>query len=173
MNPTRHCDLCDHQKKDLKIGTTCGLTDRKPEFNGTCAKIKLNEKFENKLKMVNIEYHNIKRKKALTYAYFIVFLAVGITVIIGGYLLGTYALDSGVISTVPLIVMGVGLAPLGMAFGTLNKYRQEIEVAKSKKNNIDEVLNKYRIEYEIDISFGKEIHGTQEVYTDLKTKGIR
>lgn len=173
MNLARHCDLCDHQKRDLKIGTTCGLTHRKPEFNSTCTKIELNEKFENKLKIVNIEYHNIKQKKVPTYTYFIVFLAIGIIVIVGGYLLGKYALGNRVISTVPLIIMGVGLAPLGMAFGTLNKYRQEIDVAKDKKDNIDEVLNKYRIEYEIDIRFGKEIHGNQEVYADLKTKGIR
>jgi len=173
MNLTRHCELCDNQKTDLKIGTTCGLTDRKPEFNKTCAKIELNEKFENKLKTVNIEYENYKRKKALTYTYFAVFLVIGIAVIVGGYLLGKYALDSGVISTVPLIIMGVGLAPLGMAFGTLNRHRQDIEVAKSKKDKIDEVLNEYRIEYDIDIQFGKKIHGTQEVYAELITKGIR
>ncbi len=173
MDLARHCDLCDNQKTSLKIGTTCGLNDRKPEFNKTCPKIELNEKFENKLKSVNIEYENFKRKKLLTFTYFGVFVIIGISVIVGGYLLGKYALDSGVISTVPIIIMAVGLAPLGMAFGTLNKHRQEIEIAKNKKDKIDEVLNEYRIEYDIDISFGKEIHGTQEVYAELKTKGIR
>ncbi|MCL8009511.1 hypothetical protein M8845_18970 [Gelidibacter japonicus] len=173
MDLTRHCELCDNQKTDLKIGTTCGLTDRKPEFNKTCAKIKLTDKFENKLKSVNIEYENFKRKKTLTYIYFAVFLVIGIAVIVGGYMLGKYALNSRVISTVPIIIMGVGLAPLGMAFGTLNKYRQDIGAAKYKKDRIDEVLNEYRIEYNINIMFGKEIHGTQEVYADLKTKGIR
>ncbi|QXP59021.1 hypothetical protein [Olleya sp. HaHaR_3_96] len=173
MDLARHCDLCDNQKTSLKIGTTCGLNDRKPEFNKTCPKIELNEKFENKLKSVNIEYENFKRKKLLTYTYFGVFVIIGIAVIVGGYLFGKYIFDSGVISTVPIIVMAVGLAPLGMAFGTLNKHRQEIEIAKNKKEKIDEVLNEYRIEYDVDISFGKEIHGTQEVYAELKTKGIR
>lgn len=101
------------------------------------------------------------------------FFAIGIAVIVGGYLLGEYALDREVISTVPLIIMGVGLAPFGMAFGALNKHRQEIKVAKSKKNKVDEVLNEYGIEYDIDITFGKEIHGTQEVYAELKTKRKR
>ena len=173
MNLARHCELCDNQKTDLKVGTTCGLTGRKPEFNKTCANIQLNEKFENKLKMVNIEYQNFKRKKVLTYSYFVVFIGIGILVIVGGYLLGKYALDSRVISTVPLIIMSVGLALLGMAFGTLNKYKQDIEVAKSKKSKIEEVLSEYRIEYEIDVIFGKKIHGTQEVYAELKTKGVR
>lgn len=173
MDLARHCELCDNQKISLEFGTTCELTNRKPEFNKTCSKIQLNEKFENKLKSVNIEYENFKRKKTLTYTYFVVFLIIGIAVIVGGYLLGKYALGKNVISTVPLIIMGVGLIPLGMTFGTLNKYKQEINIVKSKKDKVDEVLNEYRIEYEIDIAFGDEIHGTQEVYAELKTKGIR
>ena len=173
MDLARHCELCDNQKTSLKFGTTCGLTDRKPEFNKTCAKIKLTDKFENKLKSINIEYENFKRKKLLTYTYLVVFLIIGIAVILGGYLLGKYALGNRVISTVPIIIMGIGLGPLGMAFGTLNKYRQDIGVAKNKKDKIEEVLNEYRIEYDINIMFEKEIHGTQEVYADLKTKGIR
>lgn len=173
MDLARHCDLCDNQETSLKLGTTCRLTNRKPEFNKTCSKIELNEKFENKLKLVNIQYESIKRKKLLTYTYFGVFLAIGIAVIIGGYLLGKYVLDRGVISTVPLIIIGVGLPPLGMALGALNKHRQEIKVAKSKKDKVDEVLNEYRIEYDIDITFGKEIHGTQEVYAELKTKRMQ
>ncbi|UGS24796.1 hypothetical protein [Flavobacterium channae] len=173
MDLARHCELCDNQKINLKVGTTCALTEKKPEFNKTCTKIELNEKFENKLKSVNIEYENIKRKKTLTYTYFIVFLIIGIAVIVGGYLLGKYALNKSVISTVPLIIMGVGLAPLGLAFGALNNYKQSIQVAKNKKDKVDEVLNEYRIEYEIDITFGEEIHGTQDVYAELKTKGIR
>ena len=173
MDLARHCELCDNQKISLEFGTTCGLTDRKPEFNKTCSKIELNEKFENKLKSVNIEYENFKRKKTITYTYFVVFLIIGIAVIVGGYLLGKYALGKRVISTVPLIIMGVGLAPLGLAFGVLNSHRQEVRLAKSKKEKVDEVLDEYRIEYEIDIAFGDEIHGTQEVYAELKTKGIR
>ncbi|EDM44606.1 hypothetical protein SCB49_13580 [unidentified eubacterium SCB49] len=173
MDLARHCDLCDNQKTNLKIGTICGLNERKPDFNKTCSKIELNEKFENKLKLVNIDYENIKRKQLLTYIYFAVFMIIGIAVIVGGYLFGKYVFDSGVISTVPIIIMVVGLAPFAMAFGTLNKHRQEIEIAKNKKDKVEEVLNEYSIEYDIDISFGKEIHGSQEVYAVLKTKGIR
>jgi len=173
MDLTRHCSLCDNQKRSLKIGTTCALNDRKPEFNKTCPKIELNEKFENMLKLVNIEYENFKRKKILTYTYFGFFLIIGTSVIVGGYLFGKYVFDHGVISTFPIIIITIGLSLLGMAFGTLNKHRQDINIAKSKKDRIDEVLNEYRIEYNIDILFGKEIHGTQDVSVNLKTKGIR
>jgi len=173
MDLVRHCDLCDNQKISLEIGTTCELTDRKPEFNKTCPRIELNEKFENKLKTVNIEYDKVKRTKTLTYIYFGVFVIIGIAVIIGGYLLGKYALGSRVISTVPIIIMAIGLTPLGMALGTLNNYRQKNEVTKRKKEKIDEVLNEYRISYDIDIRYGEEFHGTQEVFTELNVKRIR
>lgn len=173
MDLTRHCELCDHQEKDLKIGTTCGLNHKKPEFNKTCIKIQLRDKFEDKLKSVNIDYEIVKKKKVITHSYFVLFILIGIAVIIGGFLLGKYAFEGGVISTVPIIIMGVGLAPLTMAFGTLNNYIQELDVAKTKKEKIDEVLNAYGIEYELDIKYGEEFHGTQEIYTELKTKGIR
>lgn len=173
MELVRHCELCDHQKKSLKEETTCGLTNRKPEFNKTCIKIELNEKFENILKSFNISYEKFKRAKFLTYAYFVVFFIIGISVIIGGYLLGKYAFDNRVFSAAPLIIMGVGLGPLGMAFGTLNKHRLDLNAAKVKKDRVDQVLKLYRIEYEIDIKFGKEYHGNQDVYVDLKTKGIK
>ena len=73
MELARHCELCDHQKITLKEGTTCGLTDRKSEFNSTCIEIELNEKFEDKLKDVNIRFQKINGEKTLTYLYFIVF----------------------------------------------------------------------------------------------------
>ena len=141
----------------------------------TCSKIRLNEKFENKIKTVNIEYQKIKRTKTLTYIYFAVFILIGLSVIIGGYLLGKYVLDLvRIISfTGPLTIMVIGVVLLGMAFGTLNNYKQKMEVAKSKKDKIDEVLKQCQIEYDIDIKFGKEFHGTQEVFAKLNVKGIR
>lgn len=173
MDLSRHCDLCDNQITSLKEGTTCNLTNRKPEFIRICSKIELNDKFENKLKNINIKYQKLNKAKPIIYTYFMVFLIIGLIVIIGGYLLGKYALDSGVISSVPIIIMAVGLGPVGMAFGVLNNHRQGLEIAKNQKTKIDEVLKLYRIEYDISIKFGKEYHGTQEVFTDLKTKGIR
>lgn len=173
MDLVRHCELCDHQKVTLKEGTTCGLTEKKPAFNKTCSKIALNDKFDQKLKTATIEYEKLKRSQLLTYVYFVVFIIISITVITGGYLLGKYALDSGVISTVPIIIMAVGLAPLGMAFGTLNKYRRDMEIAQSKKSKIDAVLDLYGIRYDIEIQFGKEYHGTQDVQVDIDYQGLK
>lgn len=173
MNLARHCELCDYQEINFKNGTTCRLTNQKPTFHKTCSKIKLSNKFEDKIRNVNVEYKRIKRTEILTYVYFAVFLIIGIAVIAGGYFFGKYVYDKGVISTVPVIIMGIGLTPLWMAFGTLNRYRQDVQAAKTKKRNVDEVLSAYNIDYSIDITFGKEIHGTQEVRIDLDIKGLR
>jgi len=173
MIKSRQCNLCDNQKVSLKEGTICTLTDRKPEFNKTCTKIELNDKFENKLKEVNIRYQKVKRSKAVTYIYFIVFLAIALAVMIGGFLFGKYVFESGVISAIPIIIMSIGLAPLGMAFGALNNHHNELKIATNQKNMLDEVLDLYRIEYDIDIKFGKEYHGTQDVSANLQIKGIR
>ena len=43
MNVKRHCDLCEHQVLNLKEGTICGLTNKKPNFNTTCLKINFNK----------------------------------------------------------------------------------------------------------------------------------
>lgn len=50
MDLARHCILCDNQLVTIKDGTTCSLTNKKPDFNKTCIKIELNEKFEQRVK---------------------------------------------------------------------------------------------------------------------------
>lgn len=173
MDLTKHCQLCDNQLISLMGGTTCRLTNKKPDFNKTCIKIELNDKFEQKITEININYEKIKRTKLLTYTYFTVFLIISIAVMIGGYILGKYVFEKGVISTVPLIIIGVGFAILPMAFGPLNYYRNEMSITKTKKESLDGILSVYNIDYKIDIRFGKEIHGNQEVETNLKFNGKR
>lgn len=173
MDLTKHCHLCEHQSVSLKEGTTCAITNRMPEFNRTCSNIELRDKFENILKSVNVELEKLKHNKALTHIYFAVFTLIGLGVILGGFLLGRYAWDSGVISPIPLVIMGVGLGPLGLAFGTLNRHNADFKLAKKHKDQIDNILELYKIEYAIDIKFGKEYHGTQDIEVQLKTKGLR
>ncbi|WP_299261434.1 hypothetical protein [uncultured Aquimarina sp.] len=172
MDLARHCNLCDNQKTSLKFGTTCGLTDRKPEFNKTCTKIELNEKFENKLKSVNIEYDKVKKRKNLKYLYSGIFILIGLAFIIYGYLLGMYVLDdidhTFYIDYFHITIMGIGLLPFGIAYKMLREYKQEFDLVKSNKDKIDEVLNEYKIDYYIDIKYGKKIHGTQKVFAELK-----
>lgn len=63
MNFSKHCDLCDYQKVNLTIGTTCGLTNLKPTFKDTCVDINLDLKLLEKLKVLSIEVERTRRKK--------------------------------------------------------------------------------------------------------------
>ncbi|MFK7811621.1 MAG: hypothetical protein AB8B59_03950 [Maribacter sp.] len=173
MNLARHCALCDNQLVNIKEGTTCKLTSKKPEFNKTCTKIELNEKFEKKIKKVNIELENIKRTKTDTIGHVVIFTVISLAVIFAGYYLGKYAWDGGVISITPLIIITIGLGVLVLAVGPLNKFRNDMLITKDNKDKLDEVLDLYNIEYEIDLKYGKEVHGVKNVQTDLKIKGIR
>ena len=173
MELTRHCDLCEHKKSDFKLGLVCDLTSRKPAFNKTCSQILLRDLFEEKLKQINLEYDQLKRKRLLTYSYTVVYILIGFIIIAAGYFIGNHIYSHGVISTIPLIFIAVSFAPMGMAVSTFINYLQRLKVAKSKKEDLDKVLVLYNIKYTIDIDYQTEFHGTQEVYIDLKVKGVR
>lgn len=168
---TDHCALCDHQQLSLK-GSTCALTNEKPDFNATCPTIKLDESFEETLKAINIECERIRKTKVWAYINFTVFFAISLGVMIGGYLLGKYILESGVISTLPIIIMGLGFLLLPLSIGPLTTYLQNNAAAQKKRDHVHEILALYNIEYEIEMKFEKEIHGIQEVQADLIVKGL-
>jgi len=168
MDLARHCLLCDNQIFSIKEGTTCKLTNESPDFNTTCATIELNEKFEERIKRINIAYQNVLFTKTDTFGHVTIFSIIRLAVLFSGYYLGEYAWDNGVISTVPLMIIAIGLGVLVFAFGPLNKYRNELSIAKSNKDKLDEVLRLYNIDYTIDLKYGDKIHGIIEVQADLK-----
>lgn len=175
MHQARHCELCDHQSVTLKEGTICELTDRKPDFHRTCLNISLNRKFEDKLKLANVQYQKVLKTKVWTYAYFTTFLVLSIMVMGGAAYFAYYLFNLtdrvGVVSVAPVVIFAIGVALLSMAFGARNKYRQDLAAALHNKEKIDQVLVLYNIDYQIDMKFGKNYHGTQDVYVDVKFKG--
>ena len=59
-----------------------------------------------------------------------------------------------------------------MAFGPINKYNQNIKVAKRKKEELDLLIKKYNLKYTISFEI-KKVHGSDEIKTDLKFNGIK
>lgn len=161
MDLAKHCELCENRVFDVLTGTTCSLTDQRPEFSNKCPEIRFESNHINKIKEVNIEYHKVALTKNLTIANFIVFLSTGIAVMAGGYLLGSFAWDKGVISTVPLIIIGVGFLIIPSATGPLVKYRQGMGVERNKKREMDELLASYNIEYDAEILIEEDMHGNK------------
>ncbi|MUU77725.1 hypothetical protein [Winogradskyella endarachnes] len=168
MNITKHCQLCDHQVVDFKTGTLCGLTNRKPDFINKCVKAKLDSKLRPKIEATNVEYKGILKTQTLVYINFVVFLIIGLAVILAGYFLAQYLLKFRVIGTVPFIISAVGLmGVLPLAIGPLNQFRNDLKLAKAKKDDVDNFLKIYNIKYDIDLVYGKKYHGEQNVNVDI------
>ena len=167
INRAEHCRLCQHQEVDLTTGTTCGLTNKKPDFHESCPTINFSEKLEHKIKETNSRYQNIRRKSSLTYIYSLIILAISFAIVIGGWYFGKYVYDAGVLSALPVLIIGVGCLLFPAAFGPLNYHRRDLKMAKIEKDKIDKILSLYNINYSIEIQFGKQMHGSQEVFADL------
>lgn len=162
----------------LKVGTTCGLTDKKPSFNKTCIHIALNHKFESKLESINVELYLLKKQKVEVYLNSLAYIALGICIVVIGLYFGDFIYSGQILrgkfsAMAPIIIIGSAVGPIFLGINKLSRYLQSYSVAKSKKANLDEVLNTYRITYDIHMKLGENIHGTQEVWVDLKTKGVR
>ena len=159
----RHCDLCQHQVLSLERGSVCGLTNKKPDFNKTCVRIR----FDNKLKELLAELHiNIevgkKHQKIITRS-LIVNSILGSLVVVGGYLLWQYILNKGFIAFLPASIISIGLHIIRKPFYQIKTIKKEISNSFNQIEEIKEVLKFYQVSYKTDISFRMEIHGSQEV----------
>ena len=142
MDLIKHCKLCENKLFDFKNGTRCALTNKKPSFTENCNKIKFNDNLKKETTEINLEYELVKRIKNSTYYNLIFYLIISILIMVSGYLLGKYAFEKGVISTLPLIIIAVGFFTLPLAFSPINKYNQNIKVAKRKKEELDLLIKK-------------------------------
>ena len=172
MSNSKHCVLCDNKIVDYKIGAICSLTNKKPDFQGKCNVIKLDNTLKSKVTEINIEYEAVLKTKVDAYGMFIFYLIITITIITGGYLLGKYIFEAGVISTIPLIIIGIGIIPLGMAFGPFNYYKSSLKIAKKRKQELDKIIKLYGHAYDITIKHFKDSLGNKSYETDLKIRKI-
>ena len=168
MTYSKHCDLCENKKTSLKNGLTCGLTNRKPEFEKTCPKIKLREKFQEKLEIINIELKNINKDKNSIHINFYFFITIGFLLIIGGVYLIKSTQESIYSLKITFLIIGGGITFLGIAYNKLNKYRKRLRNAEYDKYEIDELLKQYGIEYKTNFDFKENIHGIQEIIIELE-----
>lgn len=162
MGLVKHCELCDHRVFDLSTGTTCGVTNSRPQFQGKCPDIKFGDNHIRRIKEVNIEYYKVASTKSLNIAHFIMYLTIGIAIMVGGFLLGSLAWEKGVISTVPLIIIGVGFLIIPFATGPLITFRQNFRIERKRKVKMDQLLKSYNIEYDSEIRVDQDVHGNKD-----------
>lgn len=161
MELAKHCELCDNRVFDLSTGTTCGLTSMRPEFKGKCPNIKFGDNQLRRIKEVNIEYYEIESKKWMNVVHFILYFMIGVTIMLVGYFLGLMAWDKGVVSTVPLIIIGVGFLIIPFATGPLLSFRRDFRIEKERKVKMDQLLKSYNIEYDSEIVVDEDVHGNK------------
>lgn len=164
--------LCDNKIVDFKTGVICSLTNKKPDFQEKCNVIKLNNAFKAKIKETNIEYEALLKTRVNVYRMFIFYLSISIAISVGGYLLVKYILDTGIISILYLIMIGIDLIPFGMAFGSLNYYKSSLKIASKRKKELDKIARLYGYSYNIKIAHLKDSLGNKSYETDLNIRRI-
>jgi len=170
MNLYTHCDLCEHEKTSLKIGVTCTLTERKPDFHNTCATIQLDEKFQEKLEIAHLELEEIRSHKKSAYLFFGLLMIIGVLILIySDYLAGPFY-DSVYYWSDKIGIIALGISMLIGANFQLYGFRKKLKNAQHKKDKIDFVLEKYSISYKSKLEYGEKIHGTQQVDVKLEFK---
>ncbi len=142
MEPHWHCELCEHQDVSLKEGNICGLTGKKPGFTTTCNKIEFGDRRDEKIVDINAKYQKVLKNY------------------LKHFFLMAYA--------VPIFIAAIGITLLGMGWGALNNYRNNLSIAKANKNEIDLVLSAYNIDYKLKLDFLKSFHGEPKVKSDLQ-----
>ncbi|WP_439489354.1 hypothetical protein [Algoriphagus sp.] len=167
MQVAKHCELCEHRLFDLSTGSTCGLTTMKPAFKGKCSAIKFGDSYINRIKDVNVDFYKIASTKSYNILHCMLYLLIAGSVISAGYLLGAKAWDKGVISTVPLIIIGIGVSIIPIAIGPLLNFRQKFVAVKGKKANLDALLETYNVAYEIEIVVDEDVHGNKDYEVEI------
>lgn len=171
MIQTKHCDLCEHPKRDFTNGLTCGLTNKKPDFKITCPDILLDKIFQEKLENVNLELKRLNEKKSRKYWTFYLLIAIGFLLIIGNEFYADITLSKSVMRwKFRASAIGAGITILIFAYSKLNRFRTKLKASELEKSKIDSVLEKYRIEYEMNIEYKEKVHGNQnvEITTEYK-----
>jgi hypothetical protein len=162
MNLSKHCELCENRIFDIQTGTACGLTNNKPQFHQKCPDIKFGEKHIDLIKEINLDYHKVISIKGSTITRFTLLGSAGVFIMMSSYVLHTITWEAGGISTVPIIVAGIGLMTLSTASRTWIRFNQQLRVEQTKKTQLDSLLSSYGIRYDVDISSEEDVHGNKE-----------
>lgn len=164
---TRHCKICQNLDFNVSYGTKCGLTKEKPDFKDKCSKIEFGKNAEKYITEVSVEKDLVDKSKFDYIGTFVIYLLISSFFIIGGVLLTRYIFGFGVLHTVNLILIGIGILILPKSFGTLNMFRAKKNVANEKIKNLKNTLKRYNKQYEIDLEI-IDVHGIKEVKSKVE-----
>ena len=165
---TEHCVLCEHKKQDFKTGAYCGLNNEKPKFLNKCSSKEFGDVLEKRIVELNTEVALVENTKSKTMLHVYTYLSFSVIVLAGDYFFTIDLWEKGWMSTITLVIGGVGLSLIPFAIMPLNKYRKGIRIAIERKNNLDEVLKLYNYSYDFDIKLAKGPHDILDIDTQVK-----
>jgi hypothetical protein len=152
MIQAKHCDLCKFPKRDLKSGLSCGLTNKKPTFNGFCSKIKFSNEFKSYLPELLNQIEILKKRKNYVYLNFILLTLIGVTIIFGshGLLEKIFKMELSYSSYrafgYTLIIYMIGAGIISKGFSSLINYKKQLKDLESEEKKINTILKNYKFE---------------------------
>ncbi|MDB4192465.1 hypothetical protein OAB17_05300 [Flavobacteriaceae bacterium] len=146
MIQSRHCDLCKHEKRSLKNGLTCGLTDKRPDFKKTCSSFKLANEARQDYETIINEFENIRGKKIATHSKFYMLILIGFIIILFGNLFLKEVPNLNIrYYKLVYFVYSFGIILITVAFSILNKHRRDFKNIEYEKSKIEEILEQYKM----------------------------
>jgi|GEM_PF-2301340 len=154
MIQAKHCDLCEHPKRSLKNGLTCGLTDKKPTFTRFCPNIKFTNSFLAYLPEIVHQIKVFKSTKISVYLKVSIFTGIGVLILLGSYSLLKYTLQFKNGFTLKyyfeltFLVYTLGTLFLSLALWHLNIYSRKLKKLILEKARIEKILAEYGVDFE-------------------------
>lgn len=181
-NRREHCNICEHNTLSSEGGFMCGVTQERPDFEGTCDKVKFGETLKGHIEHYHAQYEISKRGRIWIYIQSFMIFSAGIGASIYGEYLwsiiyGTTLLVRGRpdltlgISAAPIIVLLIGLTVVLVSLRLLIKSLKDQSEALNSKKKLDQLLSLYGVTYEIDLYVSKERHGHRYINSEIKLYG--
>ena len=145
MKHSKHCNLCDNEIATFEKGIICGISKKKPEFEKYCSDIKLNEKFNEKLKNVNFKLLELKRKKKWNYLSFSLFFGFGFLLIFKSGTIAEWNKNETYFLVHKVGIIAVGITILMNTIRNFTKYKGELKSVKLEKKEINSISKIYGI----------------------------
>ena len=172
-----HCQFCSLKKYDFKTGTTCGLTNKIPDFNITCPDIKFkNQTLESQIIKINADFEHNKDSKFLVLLNLSFFSIVFILLILSGFFFAEYLNNLDLITSqvrlyvIPIVFFGISFLVLKIAVGPFNTYLRDYKIYSFEKKRIDSFLSLYGIRYSLNFKRNKRIGESLDIDYDFELK---
>ncbi|MDB9782719.1 hypothetical protein OAB88_06415, partial [Winogradskyella sp.] len=112
----------------------------------------------------------INKKKNSVHFTFYIYIIIGFSLIISSTVFAELSLSKTYFWYYKFLIISAGITMLTNAYFKLNRFRKKLQNAEHRKNEIDLVLDKYRISYDSKLVLEEKIHGTQDIRVELKFK---